>query len=83
MALADQMKQAVAFEENGRTGLRPGRWPASGSCSGPALIIGVIFGVLFLHWRPTNPMIIAHTLINSVAFIGQHAASGPRVVATV
>jgi membrane protease YdiL (CAAX protease family) len=34
------------------------------------VILGVIFGVLFLRWRRTNPMIIAHTLINSVAFIG-------------
>jgi hypothetical protein len=32
--------------------------------------MGVIFGVLFLRWRRTNPMIIARTLINSVAFIG-------------
>jgi membrane protease YdiL (CAAX protease family) len=34
------------------------------------VIIGVIFGTLFLRWRRTNPMIIAHTLINAVAFIG-------------
>jgi uncharacterized protein len=32
--------------------------------------MGVIFGTLFLRWRRTNPMIIAHTLINAVAFIG-------------
>jgi membrane protease YdiL (CAAX protease family) len=34
------------------------------------VIMGVIFGVLFLRWQRTNPMIIAHALINSVAFIG-------------
>jgi membrane protease YdiL (CAAX protease family) len=34
------------------------------------VIMGVIFGTLFLRWRRTNPMIIAHTLINAVAFIG-------------
>ena len=34
------------------------------------VVMGVIFSVLFLRWRRTNPMIIAHTLINSVAFIG-------------
>jgi membrane protease YdiL (CAAX protease family) len=34
------------------------------------VIMGVIFGVLFLRWRRTNPFIIAHTLINAVAFIG-------------
>jgi len=32
-------------------------------------------------WRRTNPMIIAHTLINSVAFIGFALFAGARVVA--
>jgi len=39
-------------------------------------ILGVIFGVLFLRWRRTNPMIIAHALINSVAFIGYTLLAG-------
>ena len=39
-------------------------------------ILGVIFGVLFLRWRRTNPMIIAHMLINSVAFIGYTLLAG-------
>jgi uncharacterized protein len=34
------------------------------------VIMGVIFSVLFLRWNRTNPMIIAHFLINAVAFIG-------------
>ena len=34
------------------------------------VIMGVIFGVFFLRWRRVNPMIIAHALINSVAFVG-------------
>lgn len=34
------------------------------------VVMGVIFGTLFVRWRRTNPMIIAHTLINAVAFIG-------------
>ena len=34
------------------------------------VIMGVVFGTLFMRWRRTNPMIIAHTLINAVAFIG-------------
>jgi membrane protease YdiL (CAAX protease family) len=34
------------------------------------VILGVIFSVLFLRWRRTNPMIIAHTLIDAVAFVG-------------
>jgi membrane protease YdiL (CAAX protease family) len=33
-------------------------------------IMGVIFAVLFLRWRRTNPMIIAHFFINAVAFVG-------------
>jgi len=32
--------------------------------------MGVIFGTLFLRWRRVTPMIIAHTLIDAVAFIG-------------
>jgi membrane protease YdiL (CAAX protease family) len=34
------------------------------------VVMGVIFGVFFLRWRRVNPMIIAHALINSVAFVG-------------
>jgi hypothetical protein len=34
------------------------------------VIMGAIFSVLFLRWWRTNPMIIAHTLINAVAFVG-------------
>jgi membrane protease YdiL (CAAX protease family) len=33
-------------------------------------VMGIIFGTLFLRWRRTTPMIIAHTLIDAVAFIG-------------
>ena len=33
-------------------------------------IMGVIFATLFLRWRRATPMIIAHTLIDAVAFIG-------------
>jgi membrane protease YdiL (CAAX protease family) len=40
------------------------------------VIMGVVFGTLFLRWRRTNPMIIAHTLINSVAFIGYTLLAG-------
>jgi hypothetical protein len=34
------------------------------------MIMGAIVGTLVMRWRRTNPMIIAHTLINAVAFIG-------------
>jgi len=33
-------------------------------------VMGLIFGFLFLRWRRATPMIIAHTLIDGVAFIG-------------
>jgi membrane protease YdiL (CAAX protease family) len=39
-------------------------------------VMGVIFGTLFVRWRRTNPMIIAHTLINAVAFIGYTLLAG-------
>jgi membrane protease YdiL (CAAX protease family) len=42
------------------------------------VIMGVIFGVLFLRWRRANPMIIAHALINAVAFVG-YALLAPHV----
>ena len=42
------------------------------------VIMGVIFGVLFMRWRRANPMIIAHTLINAVAFVG-YALLAPHV----
>jgi membrane protease YdiL (CAAX protease family) len=39
-------------------------------------VMGVIFGVLFLRWRRTAPMIIAHTLIDGVAFVGYALLAG-------
>ena len=40
------------------------------------VILGVIFSVLFLRWRRANPMIIAHFLINAVAFVGYALLAG-------
>jgi membrane protease YdiL (CAAX protease family) len=40
------------------------------------VVMGVIFSILFLRWRRANPMIIAHTLINAVAFIGYTLLAG-------
>ncbi len=34
------------------------------------LIMGVIFGILFMRWRRASPMIVAHFLIDAVAFVG-------------
>jgi len=39
-------------------------------------IMGVIFATLFLRWRRAGPMIIAHTLIDAVAFIGYALLAG-------
>lgn len=38
--------------------------------------MGTIFGVLFLRWRRVAPMIIAHTLIDAVAFVGYALLAG-------
>jgi membrane protease YdiL (CAAX protease family) len=38
--------------------------------------MGIIFGTLFLRWRRATPMIIAHTLIDAVAFIGYALLAG-------
>jgi membrane protease YdiL (CAAX protease family) len=38
--------------------------------------MGVIFAVLFLRWRRVTPMIIAHSLIDAVAFVGYAVLAG-------
>jgi membrane protease YdiL (CAAX protease family) len=47
------------------------------------VIMGAIFGTLFMRWRRTNPMIIAHTLINAAAFIGYTLLATHRLVAAL
>ncbi len=39
-------------------------------------VMGVIFAVLFLRWRRATPMIVAHTLIDAVAFVGYALLAG-------
>lgn len=39
-------------------------------------VMGLIFGVLYKRWGRCTPMIIAHTLIDAVAFIGYAALHG-------
>jgi membrane protease YdiL (CAAX protease family) len=34
------------------------------------VVMGLIFGWLFLRWRRTAPMVIAHFLIDAIAFVG-------------
>ncbi len=39
-------------------------------------VMGVIFGVLYRRWGRVTPLIIAHTLIDAVAFVGYAALHG-------
>jgi membrane protease YdiL (CAAX protease family) len=39
-------------------------------------VMGALFGVLFYRWRRVTPMIIAHFLIDSVAFVGYAVLAG-------
>jgi membrane protease YdiL (CAAX protease family) len=39
-------------------------------------VMGIIFATLFLRWRRATPMIIAHTLIDAVAFVGYALLAG-------
>jgi membrane protease YdiL (CAAX protease family) len=39
-------------------------------------VMGVIFAFLFLRWRRAGPMVIAHTLIDAVAFVGYALLAG-------
>ena len=39
-------------------------------------VMGTIFGILFRRWRRVTPMIIAHFLIDSVAFVGYAVLAG-------
>ncbi|MFN8126172.1 MAG: CPBP family intramembrane glutamic endopeptidase [Candidatus Nanopelagicales bacterium] len=34
------------------------------------LVMGLVFGALFLRWRRVGPMVVAHFLIDAVAFVG-------------
>jgi membrane protease YdiL (CAAX protease family) len=40
------------------------------------LVMGVVFGTLFYRWRRTMPFVVAHFLIDAVAFIGYAALAG-------
>lgn len=42
------------------------------------LIMGVVFGLLFLRWKRVGPLVVAHTLLDIVAFVG-YALVAPRV----
>jgi len=42
------------------------------------LIMGVIFGLIYLRWKRVGPLIVAHTLLDVAAFVG-YALVAPRV----
>ena len=42
------------------------------------LIMGVIFGLIYLRWRRVAPLVVAHTLLAIAAFVG-YALLAPRV----
>ena len=42
------------------------------------LIMGVIFGLVYLRWRRVAPLIVAHTLLDVAAFVG-YALVAPHV----
>ena len=42
------------------------------------LIMGVIFGLIYLRWRRVGPLVVAHTLLDVAAFVG-YAALAPYV----
>jgi membrane protease YdiL (CAAX protease family) len=42
------------------------------------LIMGVIFGLIYLRWKRVGPLVVAHTLLDIVAFVG-YALLAPRV----
>lgn len=33
-------------------------------------VMGIVFGLLYLHWRRVGPLVVAHTLLDIVAFVG-------------
>jgi membrane protease YdiL (CAAX protease family) len=42
------------------------------------LIMGVVFGLIYLRWRRVGPLIVAHTLLDITAFVG-YALLAPHV----
>jgi membrane protease YdiL (CAAX protease family) len=39
-------------------------------------VMGIVFGILYKRWGRCTPMIVAHTLIDAVAFVGYAALKG-------
>ena len=42
------------------------------------LIMGIVFGLIYLRWKRVGPLVVAHTLLDITAFVG-YALLAPRV----
>ena len=42
------------------------------------MIMGVVFGLIYLRWKRVGPLVVAHTLLDVVAFVG-YALVAPHV----
>ena len=42
------------------------------------LVMGVVFGLIYLRWKRVMPLVIAHTLLDVAAFVG-YALVAPHV----
>lgn len=42
------------------------------------LIMGILFGLVYLRWKRVGPLVVAHTLLDIAAFVG-YALLAPRV----
>jgi membrane protease YdiL (CAAX protease family) len=42
------------------------------------MIMGVIFGLIYLRWKRVGPLVVAHSLLDITAFVG-YALIAPHV----
>ena len=42
------------------------------------LLMGVIFGLIYLRWKRVGPLVVAHTTLDIAAFLG-YAVLAPRL----
>ena len=45
------------------------------------MIMGVIFGLIYLRWKRVGPLVVAHTMLDVVAFVGYALRRAARVLA--
>ena len=42
------------------------------------LVMGLVLGLVYLRWRRVGPLVVAHTLLDVVAFVG-YSLVAPQV----